>query len=60
MRRFSSVVTISEQMRKRLIAKGVAADRIGLVRNWVDLTKIKPLVGENVFRAELGLEHFPI
>lgn len=55
LRRFSSVVTISEQMRKRLIAKGVAADRIGLVRNWVDLTKIKPLVGENVFRVELGL-----
>jgi colanic acid biosynthesis glycosyl transferase WcaI len=55
LRRFSSVITISEQMRKRLIAKGVAADRIGLVRNWVDLTKIKPLAGENAFRAEFGL-----
>jgi colanic acid biosynthesis glycosyl transferase WcaI len=55
LRRFSSVITISEQMRKRLIAKGVAADRIGLMRNWVDLTKIKPLAGENAFRAELGL-----
>jgi colanic acid biosynthesis glycosyl transferase WcaI len=42
-------------MRERLIAKGVAANRIGLVRNWVDLTKIKPLAEPNVFRAELGL-----
>jgi colanic acid biosynthesis glycosyl transferase WcaI len=45
LRRFSSVITISEQMRKRLIAKGVAPEKIGLVRNWVDLTKIKPLAG---------------
>ena len=42
-------------MRKRLIAKGIDADRIGLVRNWVDLAKIKPLTEPNVFRAELGL-----
>jgi colanic acid biosynthesis glycosyl transferase WcaI len=55
LRRFSSVVTISSQMRKRLIAKGIAANRIGLVRNWVDLTKIRPLAGPNVFRAELRL-----
>ena len=55
LRRFSSVITLSGQMRERLIAKGVAANRIGLVRNWVDLTKIKPLAEPNVFRAELGL-----
>jgi glycosyltransferase involved in cell wall biosynthesis len=29
--------------------------KIGLVRNWVDLTQIKPLAGTNAFRAELGL-----
>jgi colanic acid biosynthesis glycosyl transferase WcaI len=55
LRRFSSIVTISDQMRKRLIAKGIDADRIKLVRNWVDLSKIRPLAGPNVFRAELGL-----
>jgi colanic acid biosynthesis glycosyl transferase WcaI len=55
LRCFSSVITISEQMRKRLIAKGVEADRIGLVRNWVDLTQIMPLAGTNAFRAELEL-----
>jgi colanic acid biosynthesis glycosyl transferase WcaI len=55
LRRFSSVITLSGQMRERLIAKGVAANRIGLVRNWVDLAKIKPLAEPNVFRSELGL-----
>ncbi len=55
LRCFSGVITISSQMRKRLIAKGIDADRIGLVRNWVDLAKIKPLTEPNVFRAELGL-----
>ncbi|VTZ26435.1 Glycosyl transferase group 1 [Methylocella tundrae] len=55
LRRFDGLITISGQMRKRLIAKGVAADRIGIVRNWVDLAKIKPLDGTNSFRSELGL-----
>lgn len=55
LRHFSSVITISGQMRQRLIAKGVEAHRIGLVRNWVDLAKIKPLEGPNGFRRELEL-----
>ena len=55
LRRFSRIVTISGRMRKRLIAKGVEANRIGLVRNWVDLAKIKPVAEPNVFRTELGL-----
>lgn len=55
LRRFSGVITISDQMRKRLIAKGVEPDRISIVRNWVDLSKIRPIEGENGFRRELGL-----
>jgi colanic acid biosynthesis glycosyl transferase WcaI len=55
LRRFNILITISGQMRKRLIEKGVEPDRIGIVRNWVDLTKIKPLEGPNNFRRELGL-----
>ncbi|PNG27324.1 WcaI family glycosyltransferase [Methylocella silvestris] len=55
LRGFDGLVTISSQMRKRLIEKGVAADRIGIVRNWVDLDQIRPLEGDNGFRAELGL-----
>jgi colanic acid biosynthesis glycosyl transferase WcaI len=50
LRRFTRVITISGQMRKRLIAKGVDAGRIGIVRNWVDLAKIRPLDEPNGFR----------
>jgi colanic acid biosynthesis glycosyl transferase WcaI len=55
MRRFSSLVTISHQMAKRLAAKGIDPRRIAVVRNWVDLAQIKPLEAPNHFRAELGL-----
>ena len=55
LRRFDGLITISTQMRKRLIAKGVEPGRIEIVRNWVDLAKIKPLETANGFRTELGL-----
>ncbi|MFV3517372.1 glycosyltransferase, partial [Mycobacterium tuberculosis] len=43
MRRFERVITISSQMRARLIAKGVSPDRVEIVRNWVDTNLVKPL-----------------
>lgn len=55
LKQFSAIITISGQMRKRLIAKGADPDRIGIVRNWVDLNAIKPLDEPNGFRRELGL-----
>ena len=55
LRRFHSIVTISERMRERIEAKGVSAERLCVVRNWVDTDKIKPLDGPNAFRAEMGL-----
>jgi colanic acid biosynthesis glycosyl transferase WcaI len=62
LRRFSAIVTISSQMAKRLAEKGLDSGRIGIVRNWVDLGKIKPLPGPNGLRTELGLEdkHFVV
>lgn len=39
----------------RLADKVVARDRIPVIRNWVDLGRIKPHVGENRYRAELGI-----
>lgn len=55
LRRFDVVVTISDRMRERLLQKGLAADRVMVVRNWVDLSNIKPVLGSNSFRSELGL-----
>ena len=57
---FDTVITISDTMAAKLQAKGVAADRLQVVRNWVDLDAIKPLDGPSPYRAELGLDdsHF--
>ena len=55
LRGFDSVVTISCRMRDRLKAKGVTSGHVEVVRNWVDLDKIKPLPGPSPYRRELGL-----
>lgn len=54
LRQMSAVVTISNKMSGRLIAKGVAPDRLSIVRNWVDLSAIKPLSGVSPYRKKLG------
>ncbi len=55
LRGFDRVITISGSMAERLARKGVAADRIAVVRNWVDLDLIKPLEGVSPYRRELGI-----
>lgn len=56
MRQFDVVVTISDQMKRKLIAKGLAEDRIKITRNWVDTSKISYSAAPNRFRHELGIE----
>jgi colanic acid biosynthesis glycosyl transferase WcaI len=56
LRRFDAVVTISQKMADRLAEKGVARSRLHVVRNWIDLDKIKPSLEPNSFRHELGLK----
>jgi colanic acid biosynthesis glycosyl transferase WcaI len=55
LRSFDRVVTISNRMRDGLESKGVPSQRLSLVRNWVDLEKIKPLSRGSSYRRELGL-----
>lgn len=55
LRRFDQVVSISNKMRDGLICKGVRPECISVVRNWVDLDRIRPLSGPNRFRKELAL-----
>lgn len=54
-RPFGRIVTISHAMRDRLMDKGIARDRIPIVRNWVDLSKIWPMTTPTPYRAELGI-----
>ena len=51
---FDRVSTISPQMVKRLVDKGVARERVSEVRNWVDTDAIVPLAPKDTLRAELG------
>jgi colanic acid biosynthesis glycosyl transferase WcaI len=55
LRSFDRVVTISNRMQDGLESKGVLLQRLSLVRNWVDLEKIKPLNRVSSYREELGL-----
>lgn len=55
LRRFDRVSTISQPMRRALIEKGVAPDRMRMLSNWADLAAIRPLEGASPLRAELGI-----
>ena len=56
MRRFDRVSTISQRMLERALAKGVAAERVVLFPNWVDLAGLKFDGSEGIgYRAELGI-----
>lgn len=51
---FDNIVTISHKMAEKLTEKGVKNDKLRLIRNWVDTSKIFPQKGKNSFREELG------
>jgi colanic acid biosynthesis glycosyl transferase WcaI len=53
---FDRVSTISPQMVQRLQQKGLAADRLRELRNWVDTTVIVPGSRQTAFRTSLGLK----
>ncbi len=55
LRRFDELVTISSSMAARLATKGVVRERIALVRNGVDLARIRPLAHPSPYRRELGI-----
>jgi colanic acid biosynthesis glycosyl transferase WcaI len=55
LRAFNAIVTISGRMQDHLKSKGIPPQRLNVVRNWVDLEKVKPLGGSSTYRNELGL-----
>ncbi len=52
-RRADVIVVLGEDMRRRLLHKGVAAEKIAVLPNWVDCDAIRPLAS-NPFRAQFG------
>jgi colanic acid biosynthesis glycosyl transferase WcaI len=55
LRRFDVVVTISNEMAKRIEAKGGAPTRVHVIRNWVDTSRIFPLGRPSRYRNDLNL-----
>lgn len=54
-RQAAGVTVISEGFRSNLLAKGVRAEKIHLVPNWVDTDLIQPSPRDNLFRRQLNL-----
>jgi colanic acid biosynthesis glycosyl transferase WcaI len=50
-------VAIGAQMKKRLVAQSVAAERIAVIGNWIDAELVKPVPpAKNSLRREWGLD----
>lgn len=56
-RRCRSISVLSEGMKARLMAKGVPANKVVVIPNWIDIDAWTPAPKANSFRAELGLEN---
>lgn len=54
MRHSSLVTSITEPMRRRVVAKGVADNQTGLFPNWADTREVTPGERDNGFRKALG------
>ncbi|MGH2606028.1 MAG: glycosyltransferase family 4 protein [Anaerolineales bacterium] len=56
-RQCRSISVLSEGMKANLISKGVPAEKVVVIPNWVDLGGWVPAPKANAFRNELGLEN---
>jgi colanic acid biosynthesis glycosyl transferase WcaI len=55
LRHAARVVAIGDTMRRRLVEKGVSADRVVVIRNWVDVAELTPQPKDNAWSREHGL-----
>jgi colanic acid biosynthesis glycosyl transferase WcaI len=55
LRRATRVVAIGETMRRRLVEKGIPAEKIVVIRNWADVAELAPQPKDNGWAREHGL-----
>jgi putative colanic acid biosynthesis glycosyltransferase WcaI len=55
LRRADRVVVIGDTMKRRVVAKGVSADRIRVISNWGDATSVTPQPRENTWTLKHDL-----
>jgi colanic acid biosynthesis glycosyl transferase WcaI len=60
LRKFDHVSTISPQMCRRLVQKGVAPHKVEEVRNWVDTAAVVPGDRMTSYRQQLGIDEHKI
>jgi len=53
---FDRVSTISPEMCRRLVRKGVSADKVEEIRNWVDTSSVVPGNRMTSYRRQLGID----
>jgi len=56
LQRADRVVAIGETMRERLEAKGVRADKLIVIPNWVDTSSVTPMPRDNPWACDHGLD----
>jgi colanic acid biosynthesis glycosyl transferase WcaI len=54
--RAARIAVIADRMRQRLLEKGVAAERVVVIPNFVDTTTLEPVPAPNAFTREFGLD----
>jgi colanic acid biosynthesis glycosyl transferase WcaI len=56
LRHADRVVVLGEDMKRRVLERGVAPEHVAIIPNWADTRAIQPTDGPNPLRAEWGLE----
>ena len=41
------IITISDDMKENVLRKGVPPEKVAVVRNWIDIDKVKPVARED-------------
>lgn len=57
LRRAARVTTVTEQMRRRIVDKGVDSGRVGVFQNWADPVPVGSAADADRVRRGLGLTH---
>ncbi|MBI3878478.1 MAG: glycosyltransferase family 4 protein, partial [Verrucomicrobia bacterium] len=56
LRRFDRVIAVGACMKQRLVARGLAAEKITVIPNWADPREVRPVArGANAFLQEQGM-----
>ena len=55
LKRCVKIIAISEFMKEKIISEGMPAEKIAVIRNWVNIDLIKPGIKDNNFSEKYGL-----